>query len=177
MNFNQLNAILKRLTLTKIKIILAANHRYFFFTENLEKVKNYEELFCDIINICLQQFENKDYLTPEEKHMLVKVMGFCLFLIDSEQVNMNKLAQKGRLNFNKLDKIFHDLEVVPLFGDMQIAPFNYVKNSKHYDSSRWPLSAAASALPISGKNWEKITAIFFFKQTLLTLELRRVPIV
>ena len=68
------------------KIILAANHRYSFdFTENLEKVKNYEELFCDIINICLQQFENKDYLTPEEKHMLVKVMGFCLFLIDSEQ--------------------------------------------------------------------------------------------
>ena len=70
----------------KNKIILAANHRYSFdFTENLEKVKNYEELFCDIINICLQQFENKDYLTPEEKHMLVKVMGFCLFLIDSEQ--------------------------------------------------------------------------------------------
>ena len=135
---------------------------YFYFTENLEKVKNYEELFCDIINICLQQFENKDYLTPEEKHMLVKVMGFCLFLIDSEQVNMNKLAQKGRLNFNKLDKIFHDLEVVPLFGDMQIAPFNYVKNSKHYDSSRWPLSAAASALPISGENWEKITAINIF---------------
>ena len=68
------------------KIILLANHRYSFdFTENLEKVKNYEELFCDIINICLQQFENKDYLTPEEKHMLVKVMGFCLFLIDSEQ--------------------------------------------------------------------------------------------
>ena len=115
-------------------------------------MKNYEELICDIINICLQQFENKDYLTPAEKHMLVKVMGFCLFLIDSENVNMNKLAAKGRLNFNKLDKIFHDLEVVPLFGDMQIAPFNYVKNSKHYDPSRWPLSAAASALPISGEN-------------------------
>ena len=79
--------------------------------------------------------------------------------MNSLQVNMNKLAQKGRLNFNKLDKIFHDLEVVPLFGDMQIAPFNYVKNSKHYDPSRWPLSAAASALPISGENWEKITAI------------------
>ena len=135
-----------------------------FFTENLEKVKNYEELFCDIINICLQQFENKDYLTPEEKHMLVKVMGFCLFLIDSEQVNMNKLAQKGRLNFNKLDKIFHDLEVVPLFGDMQIAPFNYVKNSKHYDPSRWPLSAAASALPISGENWEKNNSHFFLNR-------------
>lgn len=117
--------------------------------ENLEKVKNYEDLFCDIINICLQMFESKGYLTPAEKHMLVKVMGFCLFLIDSEQVNVNKLDQKRRLRFDKMDKIFHDLEVVPLFGDMQIAPFHYVKNSKHYDASRWPLSAAAAALPIS----------------------------
>ena len=48
-----------------------------------------------------------------------------------------------------MDKIFHDLEVVPLFGDMQIAPFNYVKTSKHYDSAKWPMSAAAAALPIS----------------------------
>ena len=84
--------------------------------------------------------------------------------MNSLLVNMNKLAQKGRLNFNKLDKIFHDLEVVPLFGDMQIAPFNYVKNSKHYDPSRWPLSAAASALPISGENWEKNNSHFFLNR-------------
>jgi hypothetical protein len=31
-------------------------------------------------------FEHRNYLTPAEKHMLVKVMGFCLFLIDSDQV-------------------------------------------------------------------------------------------
>ncbi|KAK2705972.1 hypothetical protein QYM36_016105 [Artemia franciscana] len=34
-----------------------------------------------------------------------------------------------------------NLEVVPLFGDMQIAPFNYVKRSKNYDMSKWPLCA------------------------------------
>lgn len=33
---------------------------------------------------------------------------------------MNKLDQKRRLRFEKMDKIFHDLEVVPLFGDMQV---------------------------------------------------------
>jgi hypothetical protein len=52
----------------------------------LEKIRNYEDLFCDIINIGLQMFEHRNYLTPAEKHMLVKVMGFCLFLIDSDQV-------------------------------------------------------------------------------------------
>jgi cytoplasmic FMR1 interacting protein len=30
------------------------------------------------------------------------------------------------------------LEVVPLFGDMQICPFNYIKRSPHYDAGKWP---------------------------------------
>lgn len=31
--------------------------------------------------------------------------------------------------------------MVPLFGDMQIAPFNYIKRSPHYDTSKWPLAS------------------------------------
>lgn len=45
--------------------------------DNLEKIKNFEDLFCDIINICQQMFEHKAYLTPAEKHMLVKVERIC----------------------------------------------------------------------------------------------------
>ena len=40
----------------------------------LEKIKNFEDLLCDIINICLLMYEQKTYLTPAEKHMLVKVV-------------------------------------------------------------------------------------------------------
>ena len=29
---------------------------------------------------------------------------------------------------------------MPLFGDMQIAPFNYIKRSSHFDASKWTLS-------------------------------------
>lgn len=129
----------------------------------LEKIPGYEELMCDVVNICVQMFENKMYLTPSEKHMLVKVMGFGLFLIDSEVCNINRLDQKKRLRLDKIDRIFkvffysdyiscviffnfnfnfnyisfQNLEVVPLFGDMQIAPFNYIKRSKHYDASKY----------------------------------------
>lgn len=66
---------------------------------------------------------------------------FCVMIF---KVNINKLDQKRRLRLEKMDKIFHDLEVVPLFGDMQIAPFNYVKRMKHYDASKWPLSSQAN---------------------------------
>ena len=30
--------------------------------------------------------------------------------------------------------------MVPLFGDMQIAPFNYLKRAPNFDSSKWPTS-------------------------------------
>ena len=44
--------------------------------ENLEKIRNYEELFCDIVNTAITMYENKSYLTPAEKHTLVKVTLF-----------------------------------------------------------------------------------------------------
>lgn len=40
-----------------------------------------------------------------------------------------------------------NLEVVPLFGDMQIAPFNYIKRSKNFDSKMWPMCSASSISP------------------------------
>lgn len=53
------------------------------------------------------------------------------------------------LNVHKftLIHILKNLEVVPLFGDMQIAPFNYIKRSKNYDASKWPLSCSANISP------------------------------
>eukprot|EP00092_Neocalanus_flemingeri_P029091 GFUD01031578.1.p1 GENE.GFUD01031578.1~~GFUD01031578.1.p1 ORF type:complete len:1288 (+),score=400.18 GFUD01031578.1:160-4023(+) len=115
----------------------------------LEKIRNFEELLCDIVNICLLMFETKSYLSPAEKHMLVKVMGFGLFLLDNETITINKLDQKKKIRLDKLDRVFFDLQVVPLFGDMQIAPFNYIKNSKMFDSSKWPLSNSINISPQS----------------------------
>ncbi|XP_067136857.1 cytoplasmic FMR1-interacting protein isoform X6 [Centruroides vittatus] len=112
--------------------------------ESLEKIPGYEELLADIVNICVYMYEYKMYMLPSEKHMLVKVMGFGLFLMDGEICNINKLDQKKRINIAKIDKIFKQLEMVPLFGDMQVAPFNYLKRSPHYDASRWPLASSSS---------------------------------
>lgn len=74
--------------------------------ENLEKITGYEDLLADVVNICVHMFETKMYLTPSEKHMLVKVMGFGLFLMDSELCNINKLDQKKKLRLDRIDRIF-----------------------------------------------------------------------
>lgn len=46
-------------------------------------VPGYDEILCDVINTSVQMFENKLYLLPQEKHILVKVIVF----------NFNKLNQ------------------------------------------------------------------------------------
>lgn len=41
--------------------------------QQLEVINGYDELLADIVNLCVDYYENKMYLTPSEKHMLLKV--------------------------------------------------------------------------------------------------------
>lgn len=74
--------------------------------ENLEKIPGYEDLLTEVVNLCVHMLENKLYLAPSEKHMLVKVMGFSLFLMDTHLCNINKLDAKKKLKLEKIDRIF-----------------------------------------------------------------------
>ncbi|XP_070541598.1 cytoplasmic FMR1-interacting protein 2-like [Ptychodera flava] len=107
--------------------------------KTLETLPGYEDLMADIINICSYHYEEKMYLLPSEKHMLLKVMGFCLFLIDGSTANIYKMETKKKLNLSKIDKFFKFLPVVPLYGDMQIVLFSYIQNGSNFEDnkSRW----------------------------------------
>ena len=37
------------------------------------KIPGYEELLADVVSICVHMYENRMYLEPNEKYMLVKV--------------------------------------------------------------------------------------------------------
>lgn len=41
--------------------------------ESLEITPGYEELLADVVNISVHMYENRLFLEPSEKHMLVKV--------------------------------------------------------------------------------------------------------
>ncbi|CAB1314481.1 unnamed protein product [Coregonus sp. 'balchen'] len=103
--------------------------------QQLEVIPGYEELLADIVNISVDYYENKMYLTPSEKHMLLKVMGFGLYLMDGNVSNIYKLDAKKRINLGKIDKFFK-LQVVPLFGDMQIELSRYIETSAHYEENK-----------------------------------------
>ncbi|KAG7228722.1 hypothetical protein INR49_008500 [Caranx melampygus] len=115
--------------------------------QQLEVINGYEELLADIVNLCVDYYENKMYLTPSEKHMLLKVMGFGLYLMDGNSSNIYKLDAKKRINLTKIDKFFKQLQVVPLFGDMQIELSRYIKTSAHFEEnkSRWTCTSISSS--------------------------------
>ena len=48
---------------------------------------------------------------------------------------------------NKLSA--QELMFVPLYGDMQIAPFQYIKKTPNFDPSKWPCCESNSASPQS----------------------------
>nr|XP_026694999.1 cytoplasmic FMR1-interacting protein 1 homolog [Ciona intestinalis] len=76
-------------------------------------------------------------------------MGFGLFLLNNKDVNIYKLHDKKRLNLTKIDKFFKQLQVVPLFGDMQIPLASYVQNMTDFEEnkSRWSCASASTVTP------------------------------
>ena len=41
--------------------------------EGLEKIQSYEDVLADVLNLFVRLFENNMYITPMEKHVLLKV--------------------------------------------------------------------------------------------------------
>lgn len=97
---------------------------------------------------------------------MFQVMGFGLYLMDGNVSNIYKLDAKKRINLSKIDKFFKvktnvlvllktdcfffshnplecnicwlpsQLQVVPLFGDMQIELSRYIETSAHYEENK-----------------------------------------
>jgi hypothetical protein len=54
--------------------------------ETLAQIPGYEDLLCDVINLAVYMFENKMYLLPSEKLMLVKVS-----MISSSELSAHRM--------------------------------------------------------------------------------------
>ena len=48
----------------------------------LQDIPNHEELFSEVINLAAYMYENKMFLLPDEKHMLVKVRIVDYFYLE-----------------------------------------------------------------------------------------------
>ncbi|KAK7504118.1 hypothetical protein BaRGS_00004422, partial [Batillaria attramentaria] len=118
--------------------------------DQLSQVPGHEDLIADVINTCVTMYETRMYLEPTEKYLLVKVMAVGLFLLDSKEgVNIYRLDAKKRINISKIDRILKELSFVPLYGDMQIAPYQYISATPNFDASKWPCCESSTPSPQS----------------------------
>ncbi|XP_013092807.2 cytoplasmic FMR1-interacting protein 1 homolog isoform X1 [Biomphalaria glabrata] len=117
----------------------------------LATIQGFEEILAEVVNICVMMYERDMYLEPNEKHMLVKVMAFGLFMMDSPPSgpNIYRMHEKKKINLSKIDKILKQLEMVPLYGDMMIAPYAFIKNGPNFDASKWPSCESSHPSPQS----------------------------
>lgn len=164
-------------------MFLATNDQITVLIKNcLQEVSGYEDLLCDIINICVKHYEEKSYLVPDEKHMLLKVIGFSLSLMPTQPnsqkhaINIYKLHQNGKLNLSKIDRFFKDLQVVTLYGDMQIPLGYYIQRMADYkdnikfwsciDTSidiKTPLATRSELKPPESANYNLATRLKFIR--------------
>ncbi|XP_071846795.1 cytoplasmic FMR1-interacting protein 2-like isoform X2 [Apostichopus japonicus] len=114
--------------------------------QNIIKIECYEDLLCEIVNLCIDHFEGMHYVLPAEKHMLVKVIAFGLFLMDGKDLSIYKMDQKKKISLSRVDKVFKQLAVVPLYGDIQIPVFTYITKSENYANNKsvWTCDHAAT---------------------------------
>ena len=105
----------------------------------LEHINGAEDLLADVVSACCNMYENKHFVLPKEKEILLKVMVFGLYLLDGMNIPVYKLEEKKKLNLVKIDKFIKGVQVVPIFGDMQIELPTYIKKLKCFqeNTSRW----------------------------------------
>ncbi|XP_065179360.1 cytoplasmic FMR1-interacting protein 2-like [Sycon ciliatum] len=123
--------------LQTLSMFLATNNKLTMnLKEALDEIPSYEDILIEVVSLCCNLYETKRYIVPSAKHTILKVIGFSVVLIDGK-TSIYKLASKGRINLQRIDKIFKQTPVVPLFGDMQIALVSYIKQTPNFNASHW----------------------------------------
>lgn len=114
--------------------------------QSLQEIDRYDDVLAEVANECLAMYEQRQYVLPAEKHLLLKVAAFTLFLMDGDakkkgSPNVYKHKQIDLLRF---DSMFKSLPIVPLFGDMQIALLSFLKMSPNFDPAKWQTGTEAA---------------------------------
>src|SRR5690606_1803843 len=81
---------------------------------------SFDDVLALVVNQCADYFEAERYVLPHEKHCLLRVMPYGLFLMDGEQNSQHNIFKSKKVKLPRFSAIFRRYPVVPLYGDMQI---------------------------------------------------------
>lgn len=104
--------------------------------QTLQGIPGCDEVLAEVVNECASLYEQEMYILPSEKHMLLKVISFSLYLIDIVDPKITIYKHK-KINIGKIADLFRTLPIVPLFGDMHLSLMANLSLSPHYDDRKW----------------------------------------
>lgn len=108
----------------------------------VQDLSRYDDVLSLIVNLCATYVETEQYVLPGDKHGLLRVMPYALFVMDSTDPRKTNIFKCKKLNIKRLSTIFKRYPVVPLYGDMQIHMESMIKSCPNYakNEHQWPIS-------------------------------------
>eukprot|EP00002_Diphylleia_rotans_P029065 TRINITY_DN588_c0_g1_i6.p1 TRINITY_DN588_c0_g1~~TRINITY_DN588_c0_g1_i6.p1 ORF type:complete len:1506 (-),score=325.74 TRINITY_DN588_c0_g1_i6:191-4708(-) len=103
---------------------------------SLVKISGYDDVIGQIITFAIDAFEQHLYVTPQERHTLLRVMALGIFLMDIESKdgkNSDTIVFRGKkIKIERFAKLFKRHLVVPLYGDMQLSLESIVRYAPNF---------------------------------------------
>ena len=113
------------------KFLAVQNSIAFELRGEIQKTSGYQEVLGLFVNQCARYLETNLYCTHLEKHRLLRVLPYGLYLMDGDK-DINLFRNKN-VNIQRFFKIFKKYPIVPLYGDMQISLEQTIKRCPHWD--------------------------------------------
>ncbi|KAL9642946.1 hypothetical protein ABK040_010639 [Willaertia magna] len=106
--------------------------------DSLIKNAGYEDIIILIMSRCADNFEAKQYLFCDQKHCLLRVLVFCMYLIDNKDTAKNNYLKKiGSSSLSRFYKIFKSYPNIPLYGDMTFSLKTVLKSCPNLQEKDW----------------------------------------
>ena len=104
--------------------------------DEVKEIAGHEEVLLEILDQVTFNLDHKVYVTPDEIFSNLRVLPHLMFLIDGDGMDpksFNIFKSKSNVPIMKLQKLFNQFPVVPLYGDMPITLFYILCRIPHFD--------------------------------------------
>lgn len=92
---------------------------------------SFDDVISLVVNQCVDWLETERYLTPNEKHCLLRVMPYGLFLMDGEQNTQHNIFKSKKIKLNRFAAVFKVLVTDNVIDDVRdILWFLYMETCK-----------------------------------------------
>lgn len=101
----------------------------------LEAMPGQQEVITGMVNMALDLFEREQWVLPDEKFLLLRVMAAGIFLLDTKD-DKTGVQRNKRLKLDRIKLVVRQYPVIPLIGDVPFVLTTFLQMAPHFDCSK-----------------------------------------